>query len=187
MKQIGGIRISLFTYSCKNPPIPSDPINLIFTSHAKIKYVNDCLEKKIFPPWLDTVGYARVPCAKPQWVRFENRANKGNPQWIKMSASKAIGGCAPIRSHIRLFDVGSDSSSQGMGDCCIANVHYEVLKLKKLKVDHVIQDWNRSRKFVEKLFADLLAPAKTSSLKMQKSGNIQNVPNDGIASVIPLS
>lgn len=180
MKQIGGIRISLFTYSSTIMPTPSDPITLIFTSNAKAESVIDYLENKIFPPWLDT----GVGCASPQWIRLENPVNSGNSKWVKMYSSRAIGGCALIRSHMRLFDVGFDSTSQGMGDCCIGGVHYERWEIEKL--NHVIQDWNRSREFLTKLFADLPLSSKTSTLVMQQPSNIQNIPYDGIASMIPL-
>lgn len=180
MKQIGGIRISLFTYSSNILPKPSDPISLVFKSNAKTDNVVDYLQNKIFPPWLDT----GIGCASPQWIRLENPANSGKLQWVKMSSSRAIGGCALIRNHMRFFDAGYDSSPDGVGNCCIGGVHYEEWEVPKL--NHVIKDWNKSREFMEKLFADL-PTTKTSSMIMQQPSSIQNVPYDGYASVIQLA
>ncbi len=177
LRKVGGVRISEFTYSSRKAAMASDPINLVFITKAdRTRLVRD-LENQLFPPWLDTKWF----CAECQWVRVENPVGSRNTRWIKMLTTRAIGGCTGIRCHLRLFDVGYDSSPGGVGKCIIGNVHYETWHGR-----HVVQDWDRTQKFVETLFLQLPTTGKSSGLRLQQPGNPKKVPNDGIASMIPL-
>jgi hypothetical protein len=175
--QVGGVNFSPYTHRSTNLMSFADPLNLLFTGNAKVDRVADLLMKGVFPPWLST----QLPlynCAETHYVYVDNGIE---PKWQPMNYTLAIGGCALHRCHIRLFDGGL---GEQLGEFTLASVHYEESHPSKI---HAIQDWDRSQGFVRQTFESSGFCKQIRDEQFQsKYEVVQNVPHDGVATVLEL-
>jgi len=183
MKEIGGVAVSPYTHGSMTlkPISRSDPLNLVFTGNAQISRVAEIFGSGLFPPELDwrSTVVPLTNCARTQWV-YIKRENVSD--YEGMGYTIAMGGClSDPRCHIRLFDGGYDGE---LGEFTLANVHYEHFGLSK--IDHIVDDWDRAQAFVQHLFeaTDYCRSVRMESFQTQEK--IQNVPNDGIATIMEL-
>ena len=183
MKDIGGVAVSPYTHRSMSltHQSESDPLNLVFTGNADVSRVAEIFAGQLFPPelhWQSTV----VPlynCAETQWI-YVRRGDVHDFHGMKYTI--AMGGClSNPRCHIRLFDGGYDEE---LGEFTLANVHYEHLDLSKM--NHVVDDWDRSQAFVQHLYEATPHCRSVRLESFQPEERIQKVPNDGLATVIEL-
>jgi len=140
--------------------------------------VADIFQRELFPPWLDTMAVESLyRCANTQWVYVEDAIG---PKWQEMDYTFALGGCTFNRCHIRLFNGGHDEQ---LGDFTLANVHYEHWEWT---ADHVVEDWDKSQNFVQRLFEEKPFTKRIHTERLLPAEEIQQVPHDGLASVIEL-
>ncbi len=177
--KVGGVALSPYTHRSTNLTSFADPLNLIFTGEAQVDRVASIFMNGLFPPqlWSST----RIPlysCAETHWVYVENGSDS---KWQGMNYTLAVGGCALERCHIRLFEGGSNGT---LGEFTLGGVHYEESPLPKI---HVIQDWDRSQDFIRQLFESSRFCKHTHEVRLQDEGEVvQNVPHDGLATVVEL-
>ena len=178
--QVNGVSLSPYTHGSTNLQSFADPLNLIFSGKSQVDRVADIFMNGLFPPklWSSTIIPGVYSCADTQWIYVDNR---GDRKWQAMNYTLAVGGCALNRCHIRLFDGGYDDQ---LGDFTLGGVHYEESYLPRI---HVIQDWDRSQDFVRQLFESSRFCKRVCEERLQTSGEVvQNVPHDGLATVIEL-
>lgn len=166
MVRFGRARFSQFTYYGRGLR-QGDPVNLVFAGNAQPSTVDPLLETHIFPPWLRT-GL----CSLSQWVYIDTSRTGGLADWVSMSATRATGGCAFTRCHMRLFDGGNDPSSNGLGRFTIGSTHYETANL--LRPIHKVRDYDKTRDFLQ-----ALARGKSFLAKAPRKVRIQS--NPGVA------
>jgi hypothetical protein len=179
--QIGGVSLSPYTHRVMNIGFDADPLNLIFVGEAQADRVADIFLHEVFPPrlWLSTVIPPSFNCAETQWVYFESNDMSN---WQGMNYTIAIGGCSlNPRRHVRLFDGGYDEQ---LGEFTVANAHYE--HWDWLKMNHAIEDWDRSQDFVKRLFEATPLCRRTYPVHFQEEEEIQNVHHDGLATIVEL-
>lgn len=181
MKQIGGVAVFPYTLRSKNLAFESDPLNLLFTGNANVSRVAQIFAGGLFPPeldWRSTVLPLGSKCAETQYVFVKRDADP----FQEMRFTIAMGGClSNPRCHIRLFDGGYDTE---IGDFTLASVHYEHFDLSIM--NHVIEDWDKPQAFVQHLFEATQYCRSIRLEKFQDEEEIQNVPNDGLATVMEL-
>lgn len=178
--QVGGVSLSPYTHGSTNLESYADPLNLIFIGESQVDRVADIFISELFPPklWSSTIIPGIYNCADAQWVYVDNG---GDPKWQPMNYTLAVGGCTLDRCHIRLFDGGRDEQ---LGEFTLGGVHYEESYLPRI---HVIQDWDRSQDFVRHLFESSRFCKRVHEERLQTSGEVvQNVPHDGLATVVEL-
>lgn len=181
LKEIGGTAFSPYTYRSMSLAIRADPLNLVFTGNAGASSVARIFADELFPPgldWRSTVLPLGNRCAETQYV-FVRR---DQDPFQEMRFTIAMGGClSNPRCHIRLFDGGYDTE---LGEFTLGAVHYEHFDLSIM--NHVIEDWDRSQAFVQHLFEATQYCRSIRLERFQSEEEIQNVPNDGLATVIDL-
>jgi hypothetical protein len=182
-KEIGGVIVSTYTHRSMSLTrrSESDPLNLVFTGNAEVSRVAEIFANRLFPPELDWQSTVVLlsNCAKTHWT-YVRRGDVHD--FCGMRYTIAMGGClSNPRCHIRLFDGGYDEE---LGEFTLANVHYEHLDLSK--VNHIVTDWDRSQAFVQHLFEAVPYCRSVRLERFQPEERIQNVPHDGLATVVEL-
>jgi len=107
--------------------------------------------------------------------------NGSDSKWQGMNYTLAVGGCALERLPHSTF---RGRIQRDAGEFTLGGVHYEESPLPKI---HVIQDWDRSQDFIRQLFESSRFCKHTHEVRLQDEGEVvQNVPHDGLATVVEL-